>query len=101
MSDEPEIKPLHFTHVTALVVDEWPERTIVGQAILTTPHGYHATLDGDTLIFRIGNGEATYRLRRDLPGQGVGTVVAELVEGTDAASLKRRAKKYEIRGEGD
>lgn len=99
MNDEQiEIRPLHFTRRTVLTVDTWPERTTVTEDWLKQAHQYGATVEGDEVRFAIGNGESVYRLRRDLPRRGKG-IVAELVEGNDATSLKRRRAKYETGGE--
>lgn len=95
MSDEPiEPKPLHFSTHAALCVDAWPPLIEVNDAMLKQAYLYGATVDGDTLRFSIGNGEALYSLKRDRKhGRGF---VAELIESNDPTSLKRRKAKYEV-----
>lgn len=103
MSDEPindepiEPRPLHFTAHSALSIEEWPPVIAVTEAMLQQAHLYGATVDGNTLRFAIGNGEATYRVDRSTThGRGF---VAELVEGNDKRSLAARRKKYEAGAE--
>lgn len=95
MSDEQiEPRPLAFTQHTALTVDEWLPMIEVTDAMLKQAYLYGATVDGDTLRFAIGNGEATYTLRRGRKhGRGF---VAELIESNAPANLKSRKKKYEV-----
>lgn len=98
MPDEPlEVRPIRFTMVETFVVDDWPPLIPVTEEYLRLVHLHHATVDGDVLTYRIGNGDAAYRLHRDRPyGQGF---LAELLSGTEPKSLKARKKKYEIRTE--
>lgn len=99
MSDEQiEVKPLHLTRRMVLTVDEWPARTAFTEAFLQQSHQHGMAVEGDTVRFRLGNGEATYVLRRDLPKHGWDGIVAELVEGTSKASLASRRRKYETGG---
>jgi hypothetical protein len=100
MPDEPiEVTALHFTKHESFTVEAWPQWTAVTEEYLRSAHLHHATVEGDVLHYRIGNGEARYRLHRDRPyGQGF---LAELVEGTEPKSLKARAKKYAIRTDDD
>jgi hypothetical protein len=97
MSDEPiEVTPLHFTQHVAITADAWPQRTVFSEEWLRQPYLNGATVEGDTVRFAIGNGEAEYRLRRDLPPFG-GGIVADLVEGNAPANLKSRKAKYETK----
>jgi hypothetical protein len=97
MSEEPmdeiEVKPLHFTQHTALTVDEWPEHIEVTDEWLKQAYLSGAVVDGDTLRFALGNGEAEYHVDRSKKhGHGF---VASLVEGNDKANLKSRKRKFE------
>jgi hypothetical protein len=96
MSDEPiEVTPLHFTQYVALAVDVWPEQTVLDDEWLARAYQYGATVDGDTIRFVIGNGEATYSIDRSKKyGHGF---VASLVEGNAPANLKSRKAKYETK----
>lgn len=98
--DEPiEPQPLHLTTHQALTIEEWPAAIEVNDAMLEQAYRYGATHDpaGDTLRFALGNGEATYKIRRDRKhGRGF---VAQLVEGNDKRSLAARRKKYETGAE--
>lgn len=96
MSDEPKVEPLHLVQHVALTVEAWPQAIEVTEEFLRYAHTVHAKIDGDTIRFEIGNGEAEYTIRRDRKhGRGF---VAELVEANDRASLVNRRKKYLIRG---
>jgi hypothetical protein len=96
MSDEIEIRPLYFVQYVTITADEWPQRTAFSEEWLAQPYLNGAVVDGDTVRFTIGNGEAEYRLRRDLPPYGSG-IVADLVEGNDKANLRSRRRKFETR----
>jgi hypothetical protein len=97
MSDEQiEVKPLHFVQYLAITVDEWPQRTAFTEEWLRQPYLNGAVVDGNTVRFAIGNGDAEYRLRRDLPPFG-GGIVADLVDGNTPANLKARRAKYETK----
>jgi hypothetical protein len=97
MSDEQiEITSLHFIQYVAITTDEWPLHVVFSEEWLAQPYLNGATVDGDTVRFAIGNGEAEYCLRRDLPPQ-YGGIVADLVQGNDKANLKSRKKKFETR----
>jgi hypothetical protein len=101
MSDEQiEVIPLHFVQHVAITADEWPQRTTFSEEWLRQPYLNGATVAGDTVRFSIGNGEAEYRLRRDLPPFG-GGIVADLVEGNTPANLKARRAKYETKASAD
>jgi hypothetical protein len=97
MSDEQiEVRPLHFIQYVAITTDEWPQRTAFTEEWLAYPYLHGATVTGNTVRFAIGNGEAEYRLRRDLPSFG-GGIVADLVEGNAPSNLKARRVKYETK----
>lgn len=98
MADEPitEVQALNFTRHVALVADEWPERIAVTDTWLKEhAYKYGAAVDGDTISFTIGNGEAEYLIDREQKhGKGY---VATLVTGNTPASLKQRKAKYETK----
>lgn len=74
------ITPIHFEQHTVHTVESWPERTSFTDEWLTMAHAHSATYDTDLVTFKVFNGKATYRLRRDLPRQGP-AIVADLLDG--------------------
>lgn len=98
MDDEQQIdiQSLLFTRTIALTIDAWPQYISVTDAWLEKQaYRYGATVDGDTIAFAVGNGEARYQIHRD-QRHGTG-YVAELVEGNTPANLKSRKAKYETK----
>jgi hypothetical protein len=85
---EPTVEPINFTQHVVLTVPSWPARTSFGERLLTHPHQYHATVDGDTVAFDVFNGASVYVLRRDLPLDGE-NVVADLVTDSDKITRRR------------
>jgi hypothetical protein len=90
MDEQEELQaiPLSFTQHTVYIVNSWPARTSFGERLLTHPHQFHATLDGDTVTFDVFNGGAAYTLRRDLPRDGE-NIVADLVEGSSKKTSRK------------
>lgn len=84
--------PLQFTQRLVLTIDAWPARVAFSQYLLDNPHLQYLTIDGDTVTIKAANGTAVYRLRRDIEHDH--GIVAELVEGSTPAQLKRAARKF-------
>lgn len=94
MSDPPiEPVPIRFVRNVVHTVDAWPAYTALTEDFLRQAHLYGATVEDDTVTFNVGNGSATYQLRRDLPPHGRG-IIAEKVEGSTPSQLARSAQKF-------
>jgi hypothetical protein len=76
---EPEIEPIHVVQTMVLSVARWPLRTAFPETFFRQAYLSGAEVDGDVVVFTVGNGAATYRVRRDLPLSMLG-VLADLVE---------------------
>lgn len=100
-TSEPVVEALHFEQHYSLTVDDWPQRTSLPEEWLNKKaHHYKAQRDGDTLIFALDNGEAVYKIRRDLPRDpSNGGIICDLVEGSSKVKLAAGKRKFTQRGE--
>lgn len=62
-----------------IIVDHWELRTSFTRALITDADGI-GRFDGDRLHLKVANGDATYRITRDVPKEDL--VEVELVSAT-------------------